>query len=144
MDGTTPAFGKCSVKDCESFSEAFRFNSNSIFKDSNSPKVNKKRVKKGGSIKLKNKSKFQKEVMGETHSQNSHNKKHRHHYSLKIKKKKYCINNITDFIKYHKFQLRNDFDKKNVKKFLLSKEEAFKMPFPCNEECVSPPIKNYF
>ena len=41
----------------------------------------------------------------------------------------YHIDNIYEFIKNHKFKLRNDFDKKNSEKFLLSKEEAFEKPF---------------
>jgi len=38
------------------------------------------------------------------------------------------INNIHEFIQKHKFRLRNDFDRKHSKKFLLSKEEAFENP----------------
>ena len=42
---------------------------------------------------------------------------------------KYHIKNINEFIKKRKFILRNDFDKKNSEKFLLSKEQVFENPF---------------
>ena len=51
-------------------------------------------------------------------------------------KKKVIINNILDFIKKHKFKLRNDFDRKHSEQFLLSKEEAFEKPFALSEELV--------
>ena len=144
MDLQTPAFGKSLIKDCNSFSKALGMGFESNLKLSDSPKVNKK-YKKGGSIKLKNKSKFQQpDILGETHSHNSHHhhkKKHHHHHSQKLRRKAYDINNIIDFIKHHRFELRNDFDKNNVQKFLLAKEQAFKMPF---EELISSNDKSYF
>ena len=42
---------------------------------------------------------------------------------------KFSIKNINIFMLKHKFKLRNDFDKKNVEQFLLSKEQAFENPF---------------
>lgn len=44
------------------------------------------------------------------------------------------INNINDFIKMHKFKLRNDFDRKHSEQFLQSKEAAFEKPFLLGEE----------
>jgi hypothetical protein len=42
---------------------------------------------------------------------------------------KFNIKNVNIFMLKHKFKLRNDFDKKNSEKFLLSKEQAFENPF---------------
>ena len=66
-----------------------------------------------------------------------HKHKHKHRKSLNLEyynSKNNHIDNIYEFIKKHKFKLRNDFDKKNCKKFLLSKEQAFEKPFLLNEE----------
>ena len=49
--------------------------------------------------------------------------------SVKFRVRKYNINNFQELMKKDKFKLRNDFDKKNVEKFLSSKEEAFKNNF---------------
>ena len=46
-----------------------------------------------------------------------------------ISKSNKNVNTIYNFMKKKKFKLRNDFDKKHVEKFLLSKEEAFEKPF---------------
>ncbi len=46
------------------------------------------------------------------------------------------INNIHDFIRMHKFKLRNDFDRKHSEQFLQSKEAAFEKPFFLFEEKV--------
>ena len=46
-----------------------------------------------------------------------------------ISKSNKNVNTICNFMKKKKFKLRNDFDKKHVEKFLLSKEEAFEKPF---------------
>ncbi len=46
-----------------------------------------------------------------------------------ISKSSKNINVFYNFMKKKKFKLRNDFDKKHVEKFLLSKEEAFEKPF---------------
>ena len=54
--------------------------------------------------------------------------KKRHHSDL-FKFDKCHIKNINEFIKKQKFKLRNDFDKKNSEKFLLSKEQVFENPF---------------
>ena len=51
---------------------------------------------------------------------NHHHKKHKE--SIKS-------NNINNFMKKHKFKLRNDFDRKHSEQFLLSKEEAFEKPY---------------
>ena len=56
-------------------------------------------------------------------------KKRKRNNSICTKRRKYNINNINDFIQKHKFELRNDFDKKNSEQFLLSKEQAFENPF---------------
>ena len=49
--------------------------------------------------------------------------------SVKFKIRKYNNNDIQEFMKKGKFKLRNDFDKKNVEKFISSKEEAFENIF---------------
>ena len=59
------------------------------------------------------------------------NKSHNSKSKKKKSKKKVIINNILDFIKKHKFKLRNDFDKKHVEKFLSSIEHAINMSFLC-------------
>ena len=92
-----------------------------------------KNLEKGKSIQVKKKSKFH-------HDDSKHKKRIRH--SQKIKVSNYDISNIKDFIKNHKFKLRNDFDKKHVEKFLSSKEEAFKIPFLLSEEMSSTTIKS--
>ena len=56
-------------------------------------------------------------------------KKLKKHHSVHFKKRNYKFHkNINIFMKKNKFILRNDFDKKNVEKFLLSKEQAFMDP----------------
>ena len=56
-------------------------------------------------------------------------KKPRKHHSVYFKNRNYKFyNNINEFMKKNKFILRNDFDKKNVEKFLISKEQAFMDP----------------
>ena len=134
MDGETPTFCKELLfkKGC-SFSSAIKKTPNSKFNKSESLK---KPLKKGGSIKLRNQSKFKKDNLG----LDIKYKKRKVHHSQKIKLKD--INNIHDFIKNHKFKLRNDFDKKHVEKFLSSKEEAFKIPFLLTEEMSSTTIKS--
>ena len=57
-------------------------------------------------------------------NKNRHSKKHNN----------IIINNINDFIKMHKFKLRNDFDRKHSEQFLRSKEAAFEKPFLLSEE----------
>ena len=64
------------------------------------------------------------------------NKTHNSKSNKKKSKKKVIINNILDFIKKHKFKLRNDFDRKHSEQFLLSKETAFEKPFEFTEEIV--------
>ena len=64
------------------------------------------------------------------------NKSHDSKSKKKKSKKKVIINNILDFIKKHKFKLRNDFDRKHSEQFLLSKETAFEKPFELTEELV--------
>ena len=89
--------------------------------------------------------KFRKEYSNENKNKNKHNHEHKHKHKHKHKNrnslnllyfnlKNYHIDNIYEFIKNHKFNLRNDFDKKNSKKFLLSKEQAFEKPFLIEEE----------
>ena len=127
MEGETPTFCKellernnCSFSSaCEKVSKAKLAKSSSL----------KKPIKKGISMQVKAKSKFKKESLEGEH------KKRRHHHSQKLKSKN--INNINDFMKNHRFKLRNDFDKKHVEKFLSAKEEAFKIPFLIFEELSS-------
>ena len=64
------------------------------------------------------------------------NKSHNSKSKKKKSKQKVIINNILDFIKKHKFKLRNDFDRKHSEQFLLSKETAFEKPFELTEELV--------
>ena len=132
MDGETPTFCKELLikKNC-SFSSACE--KMSKFKKKSSLK---KPLRKGGSIKIRMKSKFKKENLD---SEKVHRKR-KYHHSQKLKYKN--INNIYDFIKNHKFKLRNDFDKKHVEKFLSAKEEAFKIPFLLLEETSSTTMKS--
>ena len=52
------------------------------------------------------------------------------HNSVKYRNRNNKVNNdFQEFMKKGKFKLSNDFDKKNVKKFLSSKEEAFENSF---------------
>ena len=137
MNAETPTFCKeFSMKNnncnfsilCESISD-------SKLKEPNSAKSLKK-YKKGLSIKVKKISKFKHDFPYDE------DKKKRKHHSHKFKERNYDIHNATDFIKNHKFKLRNDFDKKHVEKFLLSKEEAFKIPFLLAEELSSTTVKS--
>ena len=95
-----------------------------------------KNLKKNGRNKFKKKSEFGK------NSTDKKNKKRRNHHSCKFRTKKYDINNINEFIKKHKFKLRNDFDKKHVENFLSSKEQAFNMSFLFFEEHSSTVMKS--
>ena len=97
-----------------------------------------KQFKKGCSIQVNKKSKFLYEIGNKDYRQD----KRKYHLSHKNTIKKYDINNIIDFIKHHKFKLRNDFDKKHVEKFLSSKEEAFTIPFLSMEELSSTTMKS--
>ena len=74
------------------------------------------------------------EDIGEVDDNKSHHKK---------SKKKNIINNIHDFIKKHKFKLRNDFDRKHSEQFFLSKEAAFEKPFSLSEEIVIEKNRNF-
>ena len=64
------------------------------------------------------------------------NKSNNNKSSTKNKKSKNnkIINNIYDFIRKHRFKLRNDFDRKHSEQFLQSKESAFEKPFLLAEE----------
>ena len=132
MEGETPTFCKdLSFNGC-SFSSACESAGSPESKLKKHHSV--KSLKKGRSLKVKKKSKF--------HHDDSKHKKKKKHYSQKMRKVHYDINNINDFIKNHKFKLRNDFDKKHAEKFLSSKEEAFKKPFFSSEECSSTTMKS--
>ena len=123
MDGETPTFCKeflMQNNGCN-FSDACSCATDSKFREKSSK--HSKQFKKGQSTQIKHKQKFKIKCEDE-----KYHKKRKHHHSHKYKTK-YNINNIYDFIKNHKFNLRNDYDKKHVKKFLSSKEEAFKKVF---------------
>ncbi len=83
-----------------------------------------KPTRKASLLQLISNSKFNNE-----HKQIACGKKLKKHHSVHIKNRNYKFhNNINEFMKKNKFILRNDFDKKNVEKFLLSKEQAFMDP----------------
>ena len=131
MEGETPTFCKdLSMNGC-SFSSACESASSPETKFKKHHSV--KNLEKGKSIQVKKKSKFH-------HDGSKHKKRIRHSQEMKVSN--YDINNIKDFIKNHKFKLRNDFDKKHVEKFLSSKEEAFKIPFLSSEEMSSTTMKS--
>ena len=132
MEGETPTFCKelLDKNNCSFSSACDKVSKLKLGKSSSF----KKPIKKGISLQVKAKSKFRKE------STEGEHKKRRHHHSQKIKSKN--IYNINDFMKNHKFKLRNDFDKKHVEKFLSSKEEAFKIPFLFSEEFSSTTVKS--
>ena len=118
MENETPTFCKEFINDAScSFSTVCENLSNLKLKENKYLQG----LKKVESIKLKKKSGFGKD------DKEKKSKKRRD--SCKFRTKKYNINNINEFIKKHKFKLRNDFDKKNAAKFLSSKEQAFNMPF---------------
>ena len=130
MDGETPTFCKgflLNNNECN-FSCVCSGATDSKFRENSSK--HSKQFKKGQSIQINKKSKFKID-----HEDVKHHKKRKNHHSHKHKKI-YDINNIYDFIKNHKFKLRNDFDKKHSEKFLISKEEAFKKPFLLTEELI--------
>ena len=105
--------------------------------DNNKPKKEKSRFKKETSKHLRHHSqKFKLREYNDNiekaedskslNNKNNHRKKHNN----------IIINNINDFIKMHKFKLRNDFDRKHSEQFLQSKEAAFEKPFILCEEDV--------
>ena len=59
----------------------------------------------------------------------NHKHKRRHHSEFGKIKKSIFNQDIKKIIKKNKFKIRNDFDDRNAKKFLLSKEKAFEVPF---------------
>ena len=123
MEGETPTFCKelLDKNNCSFSSACDKVSKLKLGKSSSF----KKPIKKGISLQVK--------AEGE-------HKKRRHHHSQKLKSKNIC--DINDFMKNHKFKLRNDFDKKHVEKFLSSKEEAFKIPFLFSEELSSTTVKS--
>ena len=137
MNSETPTFCKeFSLKtNNRNFSSLCESISDSKCKEPNSA-ISLRKYKKGLSLQVKKMSKFKHENVHDEH------KKKKKHHSHKFKKRNYDIHNVTDFIKNHKFKLRNDFDKKHVEKFLLSKEEAFKIPFLLAEELSSTSVKS--
>lgn len=80
---------------------------------------------------------YQIKEMEDNKSDNSKNIKRKRNKSIKI------INNINDFIKKHRFKLRNDFDRKHSEQFLQSKETAFEMPILSSDEIVLEKNKNF-
>ena len=88
--------------------------------------------KNGNIIKMKNVSKYK----------TPEKERKKNFYPHKLILKNYDKNKVNDFIKNHKFKLRNDFDKRNAEEFLLSKEEAFNIPFCYSEEASSTTIKS--
>ena len=44
--------------------------------------------------------------------------------------------NVNNFIRNHRFELRDDFNEKNVNKFLSSKERAFEIPIILSKEII--------
>ena len=44
--------------------------------------------------------------------------------------------NVSNFIRNHRFELKDDFNEKNVNKFLSSKEKAFEIPFILSKEII--------
>ena len=65
------------------------------------------------------------------------------HKNYRIKETKNCKSdknsniskdNVNNFIKNHRFELKDDFNEKNVNIFLSSKEAAFEIPIFLNKE----------
>ena len=90
-------------------------------------KIKSKKYSLLGSNNFETKQKIKKSKYIQEYEDKNKNRKRHHSELLKINK--YQIQNINEFIKKHKFTIRNDFDKKNSEKFLLSKEQAFENPF---------------
>ena len=153
MEAPTPTFCKGlaakKLKDCN-FSNACGKNIKPKSKYScNNVKNSEKKVKKGSKkfkiVKPNKRHHSQKfklreyeiKDMEDNKSANSKNITRKRNKSIKI------INNIHDFIKKHRFKLRNDFDRKHSEQFLQSKETAFEMPILSSDEIVLEKNKNF-
>ena len=154
MEAPTPTFCKGSapkrLKDCN-FSNACgkhikpksKYSCNNV---KNSEKKEKKDIKKFKLVKPSNKRhhsqkfklrEYEIKEMEDNKSDNSKSITRKRNKSIKI------INNIHDFIKKHRFKLRNDFDRKHSEQFLQSKETAFEMPILSSDEIVLEKNKNF-
>ena len=95
--------------------------------------VRKKKKKKNKIFSLENieNNKYRKSSLSKLIKSREKEIKHkkRRNRSVLLDMSKYNMNNINIFMIKKKFHLRNDFDKKHVEKFLLSKEQAFENPF---------------
>ena len=122
MEEDTPKF--CHIENNphnqSAFSFSFVYDDNAAHSKPNSRHSTLSKPKKHRKSKTKTKSKF-------VNLNISKDKINIH--SEKINIKNFHIFNIEEFLNKHKFKLNNNFDRKNSKKFLNSKEEAFKMPF---------------
>ena len=112
----------------------------------NNLKKEKKDIKKFKLVKPSNKRhhsqkfklrEYEIKEMEDNKSDNSKSITRKRNKSIKI------INNIHDFIKKHRFKLRNDFDRKHSEQFLQSKETAFEMPILSSDEIVLEKNKNF-
>ena len=140
MEDATPTFAR-------DRSSKLNFSQECVKVKENNLKVEKHIKKRHSHSKLK--SEHHHEHHHDHHHHDHHNHHHNHkkrHYSEQFNLKKLAViaepitnkiisksnkivNNYYDFMKKNKFILRNDFDKKNVEKFLSSKEKAFEKPF---------------
>ena len=137
MEDKTPTFcNRYSQKRCY-FSDLCENNSEIDNKGKNSIKFSK--IKEENCKRKRSKSK----------KNCSHNKSRKKSKSKTLKDKKVKFkeiknddnfknvkNNLNTFIRNHRFVLRDDFNEKNVNKFLTSKELAFDIPFILNNEII--------
>ena len=140
MDLPTPTFG----------SEFFPLKGTCRFSDVcfNNKKPNKKKIVFSNSMNIKNsKHKLKNSTKKKEHSckksrSRSKSSKIKRHKCKSIKGNKDNQNfekyneNVNNFIKNHRFELRDDFNEKNVNKFLSSKEAAFEMPIILTQEII--------
>ena len=130
MEGQTPTFCKRYSKKKYYFSDLCVNNSEIDNKSKDSLKF----------LKLKEENCNRKSSKSKRHSSHKKSRKKSKSKTLKDKKCKLGVikndgnfknakNNLNNFIRNHKFVLRDDFNEKNVNKFLTSKELAFDIPF---------------
>ena len=136
MDLPTPTFGAefFNIHSICHFSELLE----NMNKSKKKEKLYSKILSKNGKKKLKNSPKKK----GSSHKKRSKTCKIKRDIienNEKIKEQKFLEKykeNVNNFIRNHRFELRDDFNEKNVNKFLSSKERAFEIPFILSKEII--------
>ena len=136
MDLPTPTFGAefFNIHSTCHFSELLE----NMNKSHKKEKLYSKILSKNGKKKLKNSPKKK----GRSHKKRSKTCKIKRDIienNEKIKEQKFLEKykeNVNNFIRNHRFELRDDFNEKNVNKFLSSKERAFEIPIILSKEII--------